>query len=243
MTRSRPRWLRIVAGSAVLCAAPITPLVALAWWELSAVGPIGLVALLVSPIAAMPLFRGRWDEDAFVVQGFFTAVLLVGYGAFAVIAVGEAREAFASRVAYGTSATECATWIALAGGTVLLAALVCATVPIAIRRTVLVRVVGVLAVLGFGTVGAAAAVARTDSCERFRFDRAVWDRNPAAVAEGLSACHTLDGMTEEELGRRFGPTTRGSSGTVFIGESLYVKLVDGRVRETWVSSPEPTWMD
>jgi hypothetical protein len=245
MTRSRPRWLRLLAGGAVLCAAPVAPFVALTWWDVTAVGLIGLAALLVSPIAAMPLLRGRWDRDAFVVQGFFTVALLLGYAAFAVIAIAEARAAFASRADFGTSAAVCAAWLALAGGAALRAALVCATVPGAVSRRLLARVVGGLAVLGFAGAGAAVAVAAgTDSCERFRFDRAAWQRDPAAVAEALGDCRTLDGMTEAEVVRLIGPTSHGERGTVWVGASLRVALDrDGRVRETSWSAPEPTWMD
>jgi hypothetical protein len=246
MTRSRPLWLRAFAGTAVLCGAPVIAFAFFAsflWWPPQSVGVLGLAVLGVSAIAAMPLFRGRWDREAFVVQGFFTVVLLVAYVAVAVIAVGQAWQALDTRADYGTSAAECATWIAVAGGAVLLAALVCATVPVAISRRLLVRVVGALAVLGSGTAGAAVAIAGTDSCEHFRFDRAAWDRHPVAVAEGLSDCRTLDGMTEDELGRLLGPTTRGYSGTVWIGDSLRVQLAGGRVREAWADSPESAWMD
>lgn len=246
MTLSRPIWLRAIVGTAVLCAAPVIAIAALFLRRpTESTGVLGLAMIGVSAIAAMPLFRGRWDRDAFVVQGFFTVVLLVGYAAVAVTAAFEAQEALASRADYGTSAAVCAAWIALAGGAMFLAALVVATVPVRVERRVLVRVVGVLAAVGFGGAGVVVAVASTDSCERFRFDRAAWDRNPTAVAEGLSGCHTLDGMTEDELGQLLGPTSRGQRGTVWLGESLYVRIgEDGRVHETWASSPaDDQWLD
>lgn len=242
MTRSRPRWLRALAAAAVLLAAPVT--VYCFWVPSEAAGFVALAVLGISPIVAMPLFRGHWDRDAFAVQGFFTVLLLAIYAAIAVLAVDGAWDALAAREMRATPAEESAVLVLMAAESVLLAALVCATVPVAVSRRVLVRVVGVLAVLGFGTAGAAVAIAGSDPCERFVFDQAAWQHDPEPVADGLVRCGTLDGLTEGEL-RQLGLVPRGSHGTIWLGESLYVKLDgDGRVRSAHVDDPaDEPWMD
>ncbi|MDA0182144.1 hypothetical protein OJ997_17695 [Solirubrobacter phytolaccae] len=254
MSATRPLWLRVTAALIVFGAAPVTVFAAFwtfFWLPSPFAGIMALVVLAASAVAVSPLGRGRWDRDAFAVQGFFVVLLLLAYAVVAVVAANEAREAFASRATHATTAAQCAAWLALCAEAVILGALVVATVPVRVSRRVLVRVVGVLAVLGFGTAGAAAATAGSDSCGRFQFDRAAWQRDPVAVADALARCGTLEGLTEGQLRALLveWPGERSWRGhtrdTLWLGDRLAVEFGDdGRVRSAKLYTPvaEP-WMD
>ncbi|MBE2315303.1 hypothetical protein DVA67_004910 [Solirubrobacter sp. CPCC 204708] len=242
----RPLWLRLAGGFVALGAAAgglVLVWTTLFWlyWSLTPV-LAALVVVAVSPLAAWPLFAGRWADGSWGVLQ--QTALVVSAGAYALVALAadaKALHAVTTREEYATPAMECAGWLALAAGAALVIATLAATAPMELPDAALASLIGVLGLAGLGSAGAAVAIAAgPSSCERFEFSRAAWERDPTPVAEGLVRCRTLVGMSEREvqrvLGGRLGRTSwhAGSVDDGFFGADarLSVRYAGRHVRST-----------
>lgn len=240
----RPLWLRVPAGLTVLVAG--AGALVIAWWALFvwiSLTPLlaALVVATVSPVAAWPLFAGRFGHSGWGALQMTALVVVLGfYVIVALVAAAQAIQAVTTRDVHATPALVCAGWIALAAGAALLIATLIAALPLDERDTVLAVVAGALALAGLGGAGAAVAIAAgPSSCERFEPNRAAWTHDRERVAEGLVRCRTLVGRSERDVqqllgGKRARERWHVGYADEFIGfghqQSLLVTWSGGRVR-------------